>query len=110
MIARTARFQTDKRWLIWFSVIFFIISLWIPWVPIFHPGDSLLSPVRFFSITLSLQRSTPQPDLPIDYVRLYLLFALVICVCALVAIVLGWVLQSAIVIVRTACFSRRANP
>jgi hypothetical protein len=107
---RIVRFQTDMRWWIWFSLILFIVSLWIPWVPILHPGDSLLSPRRLLSILLSLHREKPGPDIPIDFVGYYLRFALVICACAIVAIIIGWVLQSAVVIVRTTFFAKTAKP
>ncbi len=107
---KVARFQIDKRWWTSFSFILFIVSLWMPWAPISYEGYRLVSPVRFVSILLSLPRLEPPPDIPIDFVGYYLQFALVICVCAIVATLIGWVLQCAVVIVRTTCFAKRAKP
>src|SRR5437763_1901392 len=101
---RTARFQTDMRWWTSFSFILFIPALWIPWVPIW---DSIVSPVEFLSITLRVQRAELQPCIPVDYVRLFLLLALIVCLSAIAALAIGWVLQCAVVMVRDAVYKRR---
>src|SRR6266699_3253032 len=104
---RTARFQTDMRWWMSYAFILFIPALWIPWVPIRFPSDSIVSPIEFLSIILRIQRAELQPCLPVDYVRLYLLLALVVCLSAIAALTIGWVLQCAVAIVRTTRFSHR---
>jgi len=38
------RASSTKRW--WTSLSWFIASLWIPWVPILYPGESLLRKPR----------------------------------------------------------------
>ena len=81
-----------------------IPSLWIPWVPIW---DSIVSPVEFLSIILRIQRAELQPCIPVDYVRLYLLLALMVCLSAIAALAIGWVLQCAVAIVRATRFSHR---
>src|SRR5438874_12371160 len=96
---RVVRFQTDIRWWILLSAILFLLSLWVQWVPVEFPGEALLTPARFGLIILDLHKTNP--DLPIDFAHYHWLFAMMICASGVVATLIGWALQCALVILRT---------
>src|SRR5258706_14140526 len=97
---KLTRFQTNK--LLWMAsaVGLFIVSLLVSWVPFLNYGESVGSPLEFASIILH-----PPHNFAIDYRPL----TLVLCICAVVALLIGWVLQCVVVMVRTTLFRKEAR-
>ena len=100
---RLTRFQTDRECWISVSILLFISTFSIPWIP-YGPvevvdNNGLLSSEQFLSLILWL-RENPSNCVPIDFVRLYCLLGFVVGLSAMAAFVTGWVIQCAVVVVR----------
>ena len=106
------RFQADKRLWIWSSLILFVVSLWIPWVPPVTEGSSLVSPVRLVRIMLDMNRSLHSERRRIDanepdWLGIYLKSTFFLCPSVLFSVLFGWLLQCTIVMLRDAVYKRR---
>src|SRR5438105_7750210 len=101
---KLTQFQTDKRLWIGLSLILFVVSFWIPWLPpsFLGPDSSLTSPVRLLRTCLEynryLQTLTPLFDEQGINWRDYLSFTYFLWPSTVFSILFVWLLHCTVVI------------
>ena len=111
---KLTRFQANKRLWIGSSLILFVVSFWIPWVPPFFEHESSpVSPVRLLRSMLDYNRYIQHLTLLFDERecdwRDYLRSTFFLCPSIVFSILFGWLLQRTVVMLRDAVYKRNEN-
>src|SRR5207249_1641318 len=96
------------------SLILFVVSFWIPWVPpLFEYDSSPVSPVLLLREMLDhnryIQHLTPQFDERECNWRDYLRSSFLLCPSVVFSVLFGWLLQCTVVMVRDAVHKRKEH-
>jgi len=105
------QFQCDKRLWVAASLVLFVVSLWIPWVMNPVSGTSMVSPVglarSMSDASRRLRSEMPRFDAnERDFVGDYLRSTFFFGPPVLFSVLLGWVIQSGVVMLRSKGLTR----
>jgi len=103
------RFQTDKRLWIWASLCLFVL-FWVVPFPVTENGRESYAEQLWPVLPLCLHKEVPGFDKGQSPVSTLAVCSIVVCLSAIAALVVGWLLQGLVVILRTAKQGERTTP